>query len=772
MPLVFLFFFMKETNIVGEHALYAEDNNGYSGKNKDSERYIINRLDYFIGHYIYDKSDISKARGYYNGYRSNDDYFFLTDNYGLGNAHDLKFSPTTKTRVNILAGLLASQTLETQVMSIDRDTISKEDLEEKEIYGKLKVKAINELVNDPNLETEEDLSKAYDEKEKEIKDYNFISSYQKAGQDIVNFFLNSHSYNLLDFRNELFLDLMIAGEVVYKEDEVIKNEYPTNKKMMAEDTFFFKEKGSKDIGTSDAIVNRQFLTKLQVIMLLGHHMTEADKKDFLRDKAVNYTKGETVITFENINSENGDFYMSQDLYNETYMYLSDMVVLYHVEYKETKDISFDDVSFNEKLLNLIKGKKNKKKKISKEFRYSGYRIGTRYHINVGLDKDAKRNVLNPRKVEFTYKGISFNDFKKKTNSIVADLFDIQDMIDIMLFHRNNLVANSGVNGSRIDAAAIPAFLGDDMMERLMKFNALSKQGTQVFDGSQPGAEKFQHYGDFHNAITGDAINALNAIIQQLESQADMAAGINANMRGITEQREAVSNVKTGITMISYATKHYYTAIDYLFEKTLISLLDNLKEAFPTGFSGTYYKAGNKKSFNAAPQHYRSSLFLVAVKRDDTDVIQLEKLKGMINELAVNTVIDPKNLILSQMATSKQEVQDLAIKAFEIAEKKNDIVGKLEQQLAQQEEGIKGLQDQNKKLQSSLDTLSKKNLDIELKKILLKEKELNAEISFKRDKLIDDKDIEEKKIEQIEKRTNLEREQIIAGGPAAEVRNLN
>lgn len=763
---------MKETNIVGEHALHAEDRNSSVSKNKDSERYIMNRINHYIGHYVYDKSNISKARGYYNGYRSNDDFFFLTDNYGLGNAHELKFSPTTKTRVNILAGILASQSLETQVTTIDKDTITKEDLEKEKSYSKLRVKGIVDIVNNPDLETKEDIEKAYDEKQEELKKFNFISSYQEAGQNIVNFFLNSHSYNLADFRNELFVELMIAGESIYKEEEVIRNEYPINQKLMSEDVFFFKKKGSKDIGTSDAIVHRQYLTKMQVMMLLGHHMTEKQKKDFLTDTSVNYAKGESVVTFENINSENDDFYMSEDLYNETFMYLSDIVVVYHVEYKQTKEVEYENVSSTEKLVNFIKGKSNKKKKISKEFRYSGYRIGTGYHVNVGLDKDAKRNLLNPRKVEFSYKGISFNEFKKKTNSVVSDLFDIQDMIDIMLFHRNNLVANSGVNGSRIDAAAIPAFLGDDMMERLLKFNALSKQGTQVFDGSQPGAEKFQHYGDFHNAITGDAINALNSIIQQLEMQADMAAGLNANMRGITEQREAVSNVKTGITMISYATKHFYSALDRLFETTLISLLDNLKEAFPDGFSGTYYKAGNKKTFNAAPEHYRSSLFLVSVKRDDTDIIQLEKLKGMINELAVNNVIDPKNMILAQMATSKQEVQNLAIKAFEIAEEKNDIVKQMKEQLAQYEDGIKQLQDQNKKLTSNLETLNKKNLELELKKVTLKEKEINAEIAFKRDKLIDDKTIEEKKIEQIEKRTNLEREQIIAGGPAAEVRNLN
>jgi hypothetical protein len=36
---------------------------------------------------------------------------------------------------------------------------------------------------------------------------------------------------------------------------------------------------------------------------------------------------------------------------------------------------------------------------------------------------------------------------------------------------------------------------------------------------------FQHYGDFNASIQGDAINAVNAILESLAVQADIVSGV-------------------------------------------------------------------------------------------------------------------------------------------------------------------------------------------------------------------------------------------------------
>jgi hypothetical protein len=96
--------------------------------------------------------------------------------------------------------------------------------------------------------------------------------------------------------------------------------------------------------------------------------------------------------------------------------------------------------------------------------------------------------------------------------------------DIMMFFRNNTVANSGVSGSRVNIAAIPKALGKTFMTRLTKWVTLRKQGLELVDPTEDGANLFQHYGDFNASIQGDAINAVNAILESLAVQADIVSG--------------------------------------------------------------------------------------------------------------------------------------------------------------------------------------------------------------------------------------------------------
>jgi hypothetical protein len=88
------------------------------------------------------------------------------------------------------------------------------------------------------------------------------------------------------------------------------------------------------------------------------------------------------------------------------------------------------------------------------------------------------------------------------------------------------------------------------MTRLTKWVTLRKQGLELVDPTEDGANLFQHYGDFNASIQGDAINAVNAILESLVVQADIVSGVPRQMLGVIEQRDAVENVKVGINQVS------------------------------------------------------------------------------------------------------------------------------------------------------------------------------------------------------------------------------
>jgi hypothetical protein len=65
------------------------------------------------------------------------------------------------------------------------------------------------------------------------------------------------------------------------------------------------------------------------------------------------------------------------------------------------------------------------------------------------------------------------------------------------------------------------------MTRLTKWVTLRKQGLELVDPTEDGANLFQHYGDFNASIQGDAINAVNAI---LELCCSLSLGAQTNAR--------------------------------------------------------------------------------------------------------------------------------------------------------------------------------------------------------------------------------------------------
>jgi hypothetical protein len=46
--------------------------------------------------------------------------------------------------------------------------------------------------------------------------------------------------------------------------------------------------------------------------------------------------------------------------------------------------------------------------------------------------------------------------------------NLQDKNDILSFYRDNIISESGTTGDWLDVAHLPAFLGADVTERLMK----------------------------------------------------------------------------------------------------------------------------------------------------------------------------------------------------------------------------------------------------------------------------------------------------------------
>jgi hypothetical protein len=89
----------------------------------------------------------------------------------------------------------------------------------------------------------------------------------------------------------------------------------------------------------------------------------------------------------------------------------------------------------------------------------------------------------PEKCYLTVNGVWFNNRGSKPYSMAINCMVLQDKYDIAVFYRDKLLANSGSVGDYLNIPTLPAFLGDTLPERIVKWLAYKKQGVALMDTS-------------------------------------------------------------------------------------------------------------------------------------------------------------------------------------------------------------------------------------------------------------------------------------------------
>jgi hypothetical protein len=119
-------------------------------------------------------------------------------------------------------------------------------------------------------------------------------------------------------------------------------------------------------------------------------------------------------------------------------------------------------------------------------RYETIRIGEEIYILRGKDENVMRSRSNPSYCSLTLNGVYFLNRSEKPYSMVLACAHLQDEYDLLNFYRDNLIANSGTVGDWIDLTLIPAELGAELPERLIKWQSYKKQGLGLLNSAQEG----------------------------------------------------------------------------------------------------------------------------------------------------------------------------------------------------------------------------------------------------------------------------------------------
>lgn len=745
---------------------------------KLKEEYFADMADFYIASLVRTKSHIVAARNYYSSSRDALDFQYLEDIYGMQNPIDLGFTNIIKPRVDALVGLSLLSEPEFRVSYTDAETIKA--VKEEKLEGLLK-----ELKSEVGRTITENRQKANENPSGKasavgggavtptegVKDWlkklsekygdNYRSSYEVAAQHILNLIQADADIDLPNIKKEMSKDYFTTGEAYSREIYMGEGKDPKKQHVRPEYVFTNRPKYDRDLKNTDVVVTHKRVSVHNVIKELGNIMTKEQAEELFTAYAnlssdIDLLNGPPDVMLPSPTGGEMDHIGLKTGYsNSTSGLTGDLVHFYHVEWLASSRIPDGNGGF-----------------VYREDRYECYRVGTLMHIGGRRCDEAPRKRDTPWKTTLSYKGLINTSTNGIIESMVNSMRELQDLYDIMLFFRNNIVANSGVSGSRVNVAAIPKALGKKFMDRLTKWMTLRKQGIELIDPTEEGANTFQHYGDFNASIEGNAILAVNAILEGIATQADIVSGVPRQVLGIIEQRDAVENVKVGINQVSVLSLEMFRDIDRCMNYGMQETLDNYKWAYRNKpKEGIYHNGFAMIAFVVSPTNFSLTDYLVSVVSAGIENAKLIKIQALATELIKAGALDADVMVKVMNKKSVHEIENIIELA--LIRKKEEVasIQKMQQQMDQLQGELDKATAEIARLENNASQASKERL--ELDKAIAKSNEAlkSRELTVQENKNKDDNKIQEKIVELKADTVELEKEQLLfSTGSSQEIKN--
>lgn len=715
------------------------------------EKELVNKIDYIISELVYDKTKLQKAYNYYNCKRDKEQFKYLEDNYGIGQPTAVEFIPLIRKHVDALIGEYLDVPILPKVSCKDKETINNIFREKQlkisvECANLLQKNLKNNLLRFLGNKEMQDLN-IKEQLDKLIEDINddFISEYEIAAQNIVEYIIQSRSTDLTTKLKQLFIDLLVTGYTFFR---VIPNDNNVQIECLDPlNTFPDYNYDSPYINESHKIVVRKYLTEEEVLNKYGKKLSK-EEIETIKNKwhypdwydsfiVHDYSNGLGQPLTDGIRAgeEVTPGFPANRRKNRIY---NDIIPVYEVEWIEV------DKDFIEQ-------------------RYSAVRIGDEIYIINGKD-DVVRTKDNPTKATLSVNGVWFNNRGSEPYSMVLNCMVLQDKYDLATFYRDKLIANSGSVGDWINMPTLPAFLGDTMPERIMKWLAYKKQGVGLMDTSQEGqvntgqAPLNTLVNGFDDTIKLQAVQAIQAVIDSIEQTASSITGVFRERLNGIQQRDAVTNVQTGINNSFIVTKQWHFQMDLVTREILLDSLNCAKIVWKHGLTGTLV-LGNKlqKVFTALPKYFTVTDHDIHIITSSEIIKEMEQIKAIIPEFIKGGIVSPDILMDIMTAKGLTEMKSKVKKAIKKQKEENNQIQQLTQQVEELQNNLQQSQKQLQQAQQKIQQLDEMRLQLESQKI-----KLQNEVDMFKAKT--DRTYKESQAENDTKRTEIEYLQLYDGNP--------
>ena len=693
-------------------------------RNKNSEEYIIETAESILNEIVKPKYSMRRQYEYYYGIRNAEQYRYLEENFGVGNPTSVGFTPLIKNHVDYLAGQYVSSEPQAKVVCKDKNTIRLIENEKNDAINQARTKYYMDVLNHmiENQIKGEPIENLYNSKDIEKIDdmtsSKFVSSFEIAGQKIIEYVKQSKNIGLKNKRLAMFMDLLIAGMNFFRVSKTRSGDNIRLDVFNPMNVFFDKTPDSQYVKDCRRIVIRRWMTKYQIIQEYGEYLTRNDIDD-IDEKFSHYEVRLDDYIYSMPGMPAPVISGLDDSDHET-------VPGYPYDYYHIGDDQFIPV-YEIEWLDYDKND-GKDERIPKEdyefvtYRYRCIRIGADQYLPLGKDEVYDRTEDNPSECKLTVSGVFMLDRTDRPFSMVRSCMHLQDKYDVICFMRDSVIAQSGAIGSWLDVSQLPQFLGEDMVERLQKWIGYNKTGLKLIDSSQDGNAANTVYQSYNETVQTQFIDAIAVALKTVESDMSKITGVYPSILGEGAEYQ-VKTQQEEIKSVLYITKRFFSVMDLAIEELLIDSINVAKVAWPRGKHGSLIFGDKVEDFNIIPKSYTATDYDLFIHSTSESIAESEKMTGLLQTLMQSQALDLS--FLPDLVTSKS-LTEMGQKIKESIAKKINY----EEQISQLGQQLKNASETIQKQNQTIDELNKQRENYNIEKIKAERQKADEEIKFK------------------------------------------
>lgn len=389
----------------------------------------VEKINTCIGDLVYDKVALKKAYNYYHGVRDAEQFRHIEENYGIGVPTSVGFTPLIKKHIDVLVGEYLELDPDLQVTCKDEETVSnilrdKQLKIDKALYDFLKKYLQNAIVN-ILLNNQQVVNDPFIEKEmqriKEDVENSFISDYEIAAQNILEYIKHSREIDLKNKAKELFTDLLIGGICYYRTRK--KGDNIDLEILNPLDTFIERNPNEFYLNKSRRAVIRRWLTKEQVLNEYRDDLGK-DAVERLNGMFSRRDRGDRAVVVRSTGALYAD---DAQLLGEPHEPKPGILAGLEVHPIFPWDESGQYTHINSELIQVYECEWlewDEKQRCS--VLHTGVKIGDSIYITPGEAEFYVRSKSDPKNVSLTVNGMFFNDKNGQPYSLMLATMNLQD----------------------------------------------------------------------------------------------------------------------------------------------------------------------------------------------------------------------------------------------------------------------------------------------------------------------------------------------------------